>query len=559
MTPSLPDQDPNPVARAAALEAQRGVWRFDPDQRGLPLAAPMHSDDYSVEYMGKAVQVKAMLAATRVAAAVDPRLLSAHIQSGPPDLRGGVSRDSMVTLDSEAHYEALFHALPDTAYRAWSNDDAFFAWQRLAGCNATHLRRQTAPDPRFPVTDAHLRAALGADDSLDRARAEGRAYLLDLTALAGVPMGATQGVPRFCDAPLALFVRALDGRFLPVAIQRAPTPGPASPIYTPADGERWRHARLGVKAADSVWAGSVVHLGYCHSLAGGVQVCTARELAPQHPLRRLLWPHFEMTAAANETMKTDVIGKGGYFDELLAPTLEASVDLAVKELRGRSMRDAAPWRDVELRGCHNVVALPEYPYRDDGLPIAQVLRRWVDAYLRLWYRDDSLGRDRELVAWHAALGAKDGAGLSDLPSLSTVDELVDLVTTVIFQVTAAHALVNYAGYDHYGWVVTYPTALWSKPLDPARVPTEDDYLRALAPLGIADRMLDLTLPQRELRLNALADYPRGWFDDPRADALVERLRVELQGVEAQNAARDGARPWRFPYLLPSRVAQSIHV
>lgn len=557
MNASLPHEDPAPEARRAALDAARETWRFDREQRGLPLAVKVASEDYTPAYMLKAVQLQARLASARVAAALDPRLLATHREAGPPERGGGVSRGSMVTLRDEDHYAALFHTLPATAYREWSGDDDFFAWQRLAGCNATHLRRQREADPRFPVTDEHLRAAVGEGDSLARARAEGRLYALDLSALAGIPMGSTQGVRRYCDSPLALFVRALGGAFRPVAIQRSAAGGP---IYTPADGERWRHARLGVNAADSVWAGAVMHLGVCHSVAGGVQVCAARELAPQHPLRLLLWPHFEMTAAANETMKTAVIGRGGFFDELLAPTLEASIDLAVKALRTRSMRDAAPWRDVALRGCDDLVALPEYPFRDDGMPIAHALRRWVGSYLRLWYRADAdLARDAELVAWHRALGASDGAALHDLPTLATVDELVDLVTTVIFQITAGHAAVNYNGYDQYAWVATYPTALWAPPLDPSHDPTPDDYLRALAPLGVADRMLDLTLPQRELRLNTLGEYPRGHFDDPRVEALADGLRDELARVEADTAARDAGRRWPFPYLIPSRVAQSIHV
>ena len=68
--------------------------------------------------------------------------------------------------------------------------------------------------------------------------------------------------------------------------------------------------------------------------------------SPNHPLRRLLWPHFEMTTAANETMKDAVLGPGGYFDELMAPTREACIDLAVRGLRERPLRDRAPWRDV---------------------------------------------------------------------------------------------------------------------------------------------------------------------------------------------------------------------
>ena len=89
--------------------------------------------------------------------------------------------------------------------------------------------------------------------------------------------------------------------------------------------------------------------------------------------------------------------------------------------------------------------------------------------------------------------------------------------------------------------------------------TEEDYLRALPPVEVADRMLDLTLPQRQLRMNDLGAYPNGWFGDPRVEPLLAALRAELEAIDAVTAARDAARRWNFPYLRPSRLAQSIHV
>ncbi|TAK29784.1 MAG: hypothetical protein EPO40_09355 [Myxococcaceae bacterium] len=561
----LPHDDAAPEARRAALAADREVWRFDPTQRGLPLAAKVDAESYSKPFALRYVETRTMLATTRAAARLDPRLASerqaaealSREPSTPPLKEDGVTLAGMVSVRSIDHYDALFDALPSPATRPWARDDGFFAWQRLAGCNATRIRQQREADPRFPVTDAHLLAAVGGGDSIDRARSEGRLFGLDLSPLHGLPQGSTQGRPRYSSGVLALFVRALDGSFRPVAIQGSPVAGSA--IVTPGDGERWRHAKLDVQVADSIWAGAVMHLGF-HSLSAAFQVCAARELAPGHPLRRLLWPHFEMTTPANETMKDAVIGPGGYFDELMAPTREAAVELAVKGLRGRSLADRAPWRDLALRGTEGLASLPEYPYRDDGLPVAWALRRWVSAYLRLWYRDDAdLGRDTELVAWHRALSAPDAPGLTGVPSIGRIDDLIDLVTTFLYEITAGHAVVNYAGYDYFGWPETFPTARWSPSPEAGAALTEEDYLRALSPVGVADRMLDLTLPQRQLRLNTLGAYPDGWFGDPRVEAPLSALRAELEAIDAATAARDAARRWNFPYLRPSRLAQSIHV
>jgi arachidonate 15-lipoxygenase len=563
MKTSLPQDDADPTGRRAAIDAARDVWRFDPTQRGLPLAMKVEGERYSAHFIAKVAETRAMLATTRATARLDPRLRAERAASAAvpgslgskPIKDGGVTRASMVPVTDVEHYAALFDALPTPAYRVWAADDGFFAWQRLAGGNATHIRQQRAADPAFPVTDAHLRAAVGEGDSLDRARDEGRVFALDLSAIHGMPQGVTQGLPRYSSGARGLFLRALDGRFRPVAV----LPSPEGAVATPADGERWRHARLDLQVADSIWAGAVMHLGY-HSLSAGFQVCAARELAPNHPLRVLLWPHFEMTTPANETMKDSVIGVGGYFDELMAPTLESAVDLAVKCLLGRSIRDRAPWRDIALRGTDSVVALPEYPYRDDGLPIAWALRRWVDGYLRLWYRDDAdLARDPELVAFHRLLSAAEGPRFTGVPGLGRIDDLTDLITTLLFEISTGHATVNYTGYDLFGWPETFPTARWAPSPGPGVEPAEGDYLRALAPLGVADRMLDLTLPQRQLRLNTLGEYPVGCFDDPRVAPLCAALRADLDAIEKATQGRDDARRWRYPYLRPSRLPQSIHV
>ena len=72
-------------------------------------------------------------------------------------------------------------------------------------------------------------------------------------------------------------------------------------------------------------------------------------------------------------------------------------------------------------------------------------------------------------------------------------------------------------------------------------------------------MLDLTLPQRQLRLNALGEYPAGWCDDAEVAALERTYRAELEAAEREIVARDAGRRWSYPYLAPSRVARSIHV
>jgi arachidonate 15-lipoxygenase len=131
------------------------------------------------------------------------------------------------------------------------------------------------------------------------------------------------------------------------------------------------------------------------------------------------------------------------------------------------------------------------------------------------------------------------------------------VTTIVFRITGYHAVINYGGYDFFAWPATLPTARWG----PAPAPSDggDAILKVLPPLGLAEHTLDLMLPQRELRLNHLGAYPARWFADPRVAPLLVTLHAGLEAAESEIARRDAARPWSFPYLRPSRIAQSIHV
>src|SRR6185436_3930437 len=100
--------------------------------------------------------------------------------------------------------------------------------------------------------------------------------------------------------------------------------------------------------------------------------------------------HFEGTLAINELAHLTLLAPGGFVDELLAGTREASLALAADGVRTYRV-DAA---DV----------LPNYPYRDDALLYWNAIHRWVDGYLRIYYRSEAdLAGDLELANWYREL------------------------------------------------------------------------------------------------------------------------------------------------------------
>ncbi len=593
--PLLPQNDPEPGARARALDEQRVTYQFDRSIGGLPLAHEVpRGQGYSIPYMAKAAGVELSLTDARMKAKNDPRLQAerdayaekvqaADLAQGRGGFFGSLRRrfdetrerglfaGPMAYADDLDDFDAVLANLPTPLAQSCIDDDAFFAWQRVGGCNPLYLKAFEG-DPAFPVTQAHFVAAMAAQgvsgDTLAAARDEGRLFWLDYRGLDAIPTQPSFGFERYLSGPMALFVRTPDGPLAPVAIQCRPTPGPSNPIVVPAPksqtGKRlaWRHAKLVVQSADAALQGLSEHLGMCHVFANAVLLCTGRQLAPCHPVRILLWPHFEMTLAANETMKTSVIGEDGFVDQLQGPTLEAGIQMSLDAQRGRSVVDSLFHRDLALRGLDDAERLPDNPWRDAVSPIHEAIRAWVHEVLALYYSDPSvLAGDFELQRWHASLGAKDAGDLHGLPPIDTLDGLVDLVSGVIFRITAYHNIINYAGYDFYGWMPNLPTARFG-PIpdlsDPDQL-TEASLLQCLPPIGLAEHTLDLMLPQRELRLNQLGQYPENWFADERVAPILRTFQQQLTTIEHAAEAADAKRRWSYPWLRPSRIAQSIHV
>jgi arachidonate 15-lipoxygenase len=201
--------------------------------------------------------------------------------------RGDVHRPARRPEQLE-EYAQLFRTIGLPPIARDFQEDAVFAWMRLAGPNPTSLQGVARLDDRFPVSEAIFQSVLPGD-SLEAAGKEGRLFLADYAALAGVECGTFPHGQKYIYAPLALFaVDRQSQKFRPVAIQCEQAPGPDAPIFTPHDGVNWLLAKTVVEVADGNLHEMVAHLARTHLLMEPFVVCTHRQLARNHPLNRLL-------------------------------------------------------------------------------------------------------------------------------------------------------------------------------------------------------------------------------------------------------------------------------
>jgi arachidonate 15-lipoxygenase len=443
-------------------------------------------------------------------------------------------------------------------------DDDTFAWMRVAGPNPLVIEGVAGVDAGFPVTEAHYRTAMHDDeDSLARAGAEGRLYLADYAVLAGMESGVT-GYRKFCCAPKALFALPRGAgvrRLKPVAIQCGQDAA-AFEIFTPADGEGWLKAKLVVQSADSNHHELISHLARTHLLIGAIVVCTRRQLDDDHPVSRLLVPHFEGTLSINDTARTGLLSKGGGVDRAMAGTIEASVALAGAAFAAPYFNHGFLPRWLAARRL--LGAELEYPYRDDALLVWGAIERWVESYLRLHYATDAeVAADEALARWAAEIVARDGGrvaafGEDGAGRIHTLAYLIQALTMIVFTASAQHAVVNFAQAELMTLASTTPGALATPAPRTRAEGAQGSWADMLALLDAALFQLEFLNLLGGVHYTQLGQYPSHGFGDRERDALA-RFQHELTAIGAEIGARNETRLGPFTPLIPSGIPQSINI
>ena len=566
MKTRLPQHETKPDKRAKQLARDRRSYTFNYDYHDIVSVEHLPMRDKSdLRWWGAVVEKVLQLEANKLAARVGEADRSGvlarvrqRLAGKDPEaiVRGQRPRSSDPGgATGLAAYDKLYSTIDaPPVVKVWERDD-IFAWQAVAGCNPYMLRAFTRPLPHLQLTDAHVTAALGAGVTVASAMAEQRLFLVDYAALDGLPVGTVEGRQKFNFAPLAVYgVKA--GKLVPVVIQCTQEP---SQVFTPADGASWRMARTTVMTAEGNYQGIISHFALCHQVMESVIVSARRQLAPNHPIRVLLEPHFDNTLITNDIAMTNLIGPDGYMERLQSPTLEASLKLANESIADFRLAASSPLEDATRRGVADSDALGTYPARDDGLRVWGALEPFVQGYVELYYTSNALVQgDPELQGWLRELGAHDGGRLVGIPAVGTVDALVGLLARLLFRCTSYHASINYPSFP----LMSYPPNVQVSAFAPGPTGGSSDSEAALLamfpPYSVASEALTLFW-EITVQLNRLGEYPKGHFSDERVSPLLRSFMARLDAVEAEIEHENQSRLFAYPWQLPSRVSRSIHV
>jgi arachidonate 15-lipoxygenase len=490
-------------------------------------------------------------------------------------------------FDKLEDYQEMFPLLPKPSVVETFRSDAVFARQRIAGANPMVIERVVGKLPdNFPVTDAIFQKIMFTKKTLAQAISEGRIFLTNYQGLDGLTPGSYEyqqdGNPvqatKTIAAPFVLYCWKptgygdYRGNLAPIAIQINQRPDPiANPIYTPTDGMHWFVAKIYAQMADGNYHEAITHLARTHLVLEPFVLATANELAPNHPLSVLLKPHFQFTLAINELARAQLISPGGYADTLLAGTLEASISVikaAIKEYLENFTEFAVP-KELTRRGVGETDVdgqgenfLPDYPYRDDALLLWNAIEAYVSDYLKLYYTSsDKILDDTELQNWANKLISPEGGNVTGLVpngELNTLEQLLAIVTQLIFVSGPQHGAVNYPQYDYMAFVPNIPLATYADPPSRDLEINEATILNILPPQKLAAKQLELMRTLTVFRPNRLG-YPDMEFVDVRAQGVLNKFQERLREIEQEIIVRNETRLEPYIFLLPSNVPNSLNI
>ncbi|MGQ4647875.1 lipoxygenase family protein [Lyngbya aestuarii] len=556
MKPYLPQDDPNASPRQDWLKKNREDYQFNfnylpplPIIKDVPL-----KENFSPEYIAERLPLTI-------------KLLSAN------DL--AIRLQSLWDpFDDLQDYEDFFPVLPPPNVIKTYQTDEYFAEQRLSGVNPMVLSQIKELPPHFAFTlqefSQDLQNKFGPSLNLEKELQEGNLYLADYTSLSFVQGGTYQRGKKYLPKPLAFFWWRSSGysdrgELVPIAIQIVPELGKLSPILTPFDPALvWFYAKTCVQIADANHHEMSSHLCRTHLVMEPIAVVTARQLAYNHPLGVLLRPHFRFMLFNNDLARKRLVNRGGIVDNLLAGTLKESLQIT-KEAYFKNAQEhwsldqfALP-TEIKNRGLDNLENLPHYPYRDDGMLLWQAIKKFVSDYLKLYYKTpEDLSRDYELQAWAAELVAAEGGRVKGVPErIDTVEQLIEVVTAIIFTCGPQHSAVNFTQYDYVAFAPNMPFAAY-RPIQANPTIDQKSFLSFLPPPNQAVDQLKIMFALSAYYYDKLGyyDYP---FEDPQAEAIVKQFQQNLNGIERKIELRNKSRLIEYNYLKPSLVLNSISI
>ncbi|URD93650.1 hypothetical protein MUK42_01134 [Musa troglodytarum] len=404
-------------------------------------------------------------------------------------------------------------------------------------------------------------------------------------------------------ASRTVFFLTPDDTLRPLAIELTRPASPTKPQWKQVFGPAWdatgawlwKLAKAHALAHDSGYHQLVSHWLRTHCCVEPYIIAANRQLSQMHPIYRLLHPHFRYTMEINALARVYLINADGIIEQTFSPgkySLELC-SVAYGKLwrfdmeslpadlirRGMAAEDPAAEHGLKL-------TIEDYPYAQDGLLIWSAIKQWLTDYVNYYYPDAShVKEDSELQEWWTEVRTKGHADKKDepwWPVLNTQEDLIHVLTTIIWVASGHHAAVNFGQYHYAGYFPNRPTIartnmpvedysdeefakFWAKP-EITLLHCYPSQIQATIVMAILD-VLSTHAPDEEY----LGRGPEAsWAQNPVIYAAFERFSgrlKEIEGIidgrnanpELKNRCGAGIVPYQLlkPYSKPGVTGMGV--
>jgi hypothetical protein len=427
---------------------------------------------------------------------------------------------SEIDPDLEWTPGSKWNELFPTANEGWgtpTDDDAFVAL-RLQGSNPFCLTK-VDPDP-------------AVDDAVDATA--GRIFALDFTELFRDILPPV--VARFAVRDEALVATS-------IRVGEA--------VHRPGD-DGWDDAKRIVNGLDARYSAFIRHLLNSHLMVGEAYGVAAYSLPPHHPLRPFMDFFTYGGLQVNHAAYIALLTKDSYFLRSRFVTAETARTLVENAMRVFDFDEWIVPRDLAKR---KIDEIPDHPYVEDASAVWPAIEHICRRHLKeLDYDDEMLAVDDDMAQWYRVL-CRMLPDVDTIPPMRTVEDLVDLMTAVIYNNVIHEVCGNLS-----------PLLDTNDPRD--RQTIDIEHLQAMADPDRepgTPRAASVLLMQQATFVsrynvngnNLMTINAARYIDDPKLVLAVTELQDTLKVLDAEIAARNAHRDIPFETMLPRKWEASI--
>eukprot|EP01115_Flamella_aegyptia_P005725 TRINITY_DN2401_c0_g2_i2.p1 TRINITY_DN2401_c0_g2~~TRINITY_DN2401_c0_g2_i2.p1 ORF type:complete len:356 (-),score=101.03 TRINITY_DN2401_c0_g2_i2:134-1201(-) len=348
-------------------------------------------------------------------------------------------------------------------------------------------------------------------------------------------------------------------------------------------------AKMIVANADSISHQIISHLLHTHLVAEPFLISMHRNMASCHPVYKILLPHFKFQLAINCKARELLLAEGGPVD-LVMPLKMKAINQHLHKLYAQWRFDQSNFpalitnRDIPIPKPQVVnpmfkirsnpeteiarEILPGYYYRDDGIEVWTAIKNFACRFVDLYYKSNTeVQQDKELQAWAAEVHdvgfAKKDKGFPR--QISNIQQLVDILATIIWTVSGQHAAVNFQQYENFAFIPANPGSIFMIPFGIEGSPwhrgqlTYQDIFKALPPKVVCSRQIAITwlLSQYSDEDEVLGKYPESYFGEQEFDEELRKYKLELKKIEEFIEERNKVNSMKglveYDQLIPRKV------